>query len=87
MFIIEILRWNMIKERIKRERAKIAVQIVQKQSVHFLCFSSTGKFLNVYTLFLNIEDPNNFYYPKYSGGKSSAIIKGSLFCSVIAFDN
>ena len=60
-----------MNERIKRLRANIAEQIVQKQSVHLRCFSSTGKFLNVYALFLNIlnQDPNNFYlfkfYPKY----------------------
>ena len=50
-------------------RAKIAEQIVQKQSVHFLCLSSTGKFLNVYALCLNIlinQDPNNFYLFKLS---------------------
>ena len=48
-------------------RANMAVQIVQKQSVHLRCFSSTGKFLNVYALFLNIlnQDPNNFYLFKF----------------------
>ena len=54
-----------MKERIKRLRAKIAVQMVQKQSVHFRYLSSTGRFLNVYTLFLNsefIKDSNNFYF-------------------------
>ena len=56
-----------MKDRIKRLRANIAEQIVQKQSVHLRCFSSTGKFLNVYALFLNIlnQDPNNFYLFKF----------------------
>jgi hypothetical protein len=42
------------KDRTNKVTAKAAGRIVQKQSVHFLSFSSTGKFRNVYTLFLNI---------------------------------
>lgn len=40
-------RWNMMKERINRLNANIALQIVQKQSVLLRSFSSTGRFLNV----------------------------------------
>ncbi len=45
---------KMKKDRIKRVRANMAARIVQKQSVHLRCRSSTGKFRKVYTLFLNI---------------------------------
>jgi hypothetical protein len=49
-----VLCLKMTKERIKRVRAKIADSTVQRQSVHLRSFSYTGKFRNVYTLFLNI---------------------------------
>lgn len=49
----KILFVNMINDKMNRESAKIAVKIVQQQSVHFLCFSSTGKFLKVNTLLVN----------------------------------
>jgi len=40
----------MIKDVIKRARAKRAVIMVQQQSVHFLYFYSIGRFLKVKTL-------------------------------------
>lgn len=43
-------------ESTNRVKAKIAVIIVQQQSVHFLCFYSTGRFLNVNTFFWNIAE-------------------------------
>lgn len=52
----------MAKELINKVRAKIAARIVQMQSVHLRSFSSTGKFRNVYTLFLNMSDKILFQY-------------------------
>lgn len=48
--ISKILLVNMINDKMNSESAKIAVKMVQQQSVHFLCFSSTGRFLKVNTL-------------------------------------
>jgi hypothetical protein len=35
-------------------KANRALKIVQQQSVHFLCFSYTGRFLNVNTFYKKI---------------------------------
>jgi len=43
----------MINDSMNRDKAKIAVNMVQQQSVHFLCFSYTGRFLKVNTLLVN----------------------------------
>lgn len=61
ILIIPLLKST--KERIKRVNARMAPTMVQQQSVLFLNFSSTGRFLKVKTLFLNIlnMNPNNFY--------------------------
>lgn len=53
---------KMTNELINKVSANIAARIVQMQSVHLRSFSSTGKFRNVYTLFLNMRDKILFQY-------------------------
>ena len=52
----------MTKELMNKVSANTAARIVQMQSVHLRSFSSTGKFRNVYTLFLNMGDKILFQY-------------------------
>ena len=44
----------MTKLNMNKINANNPVNIVQQQSVHFLCFYYTGKFLNVNTFYKNI---------------------------------